>query len=137
MAADRHRSRTRARSAICAGSAQGRLGVLRGSQRYSLRSAPSPTAPSSSRPPVTFLLSCRFCAIIGAKSSGRKGGDERVAQAVYVEIEMPADLGEFKLPEGVNQRLQELLGRQDRGEPLTPAERSEAEGSWRWPSFFR
>jgi hypothetical protein len=54
--------------------------------------------------------------------------EETMAEPVYLEIEMPADLGEFKLPEGVHQRLQELLDRQDQGEQLTPAERREAEG---------
>jgi hypothetical protein len=34
----------------------------------------------------------------------------------------------FRLPKGVNGRLQDLLDRQDRGEELTPAERMEAEG---------
>lgn len=47
---------------------------------------------------------------------------------VLVEIEMPSDLDEFKLPPGVDDRLQYLLDRQDRGEPLTPPERKEAEG---------
>jgi len=47
---------------------------------------------------------------------------------VVMEIEMPASLEEFRLPEGVHQRLQDLLDRQDQGEPLTPAERREAEG---------
>jgi len=47
---------------------------------------------------------------------------------VLVEIEMPAELEKFKLPEGVDQRLQELLDRQDQGEVLTSAERKEAEG---------
>lgn len=51
-----------------------------------------------------------------------------MSQHVLVEIEMPAELAKFKLPEGVDQRLQELLDRQDRGETLTPAERKEAEG---------
>lgn len=35
---------------------------------------------------------------------------------------------EFKLPTGVNERLQDLLDRQDQGIALTPAERTEAEG---------
>lgn len=47
---------------------------------------------------------------------------------VLVELEIPGDLDRFKLPPGVNDRLQELLDRQDRGEPLTPNERREAEG---------
>jgi len=51
-----------------------------------------------------------------------------MSQHVLVEIEMPGDLDRFKLPKGVNKRLQHLLDRQDRGEGLTPAERLEAEG---------
>lgn len=47
---------------------------------------------------------------------------------VVMEIEMPADMEEFRLPEGVHRRLQDLLDRQDRGQPLTLAERKEAEG---------
>jgi hypothetical protein len=47
---------------------------------------------------------------------------------VLVEIEMPSDLDQFKLPTGVDERLQDLLDRQDRGESLTPGERREAEG---------
>jgi hypothetical protein len=49
-------------------------------------------------------------------------------QHVVVELEMPSDLEQFKLPPGVDERLQDLLDRQDRGEPLTPSERREAEG---------
>ena len=51
-----------------------------------------------------------------------------MSQHVLVEIEMPSDLDQFKLPPGVDERLQDLLDRQDRGEPLTPRERKEAEG---------
>ena len=51
-----------------------------------------------------------------------------MSQHVMVEVEMPGDLVKFKLPKGVNKRLQHLLDRQDRGEELTPAERREAEG---------
>ncbi len=47
---------------------------------------------------------------------------------VVVELEIPSELEKFKLPEGVQQRLQELLNRQDRGDVLSSAERSEAEG---------
>ena len=47
---------------------------------------------------------------------------------VLVEIEMPSELDQFKLPPGVDERLQDLLDRQDRGETLTPGERREAEG---------
>jgi hypothetical protein len=51
-----------------------------------------------------------------------------MSKHVLIEIELPADLERFRLPEGVNRRLQELLDRQDAGEDLTPAERQEAEG---------
>lgn len=51
-----------------------------------------------------------------------------MSQHVLIEIEMPADVDKFRLPKGVNNRLQGLLDRQDRGEELTPAERMEAEG---------
>ena len=51
-----------------------------------------------------------------------------MSQHVLVELEVPTDLDRFKLPQGVNDRLQELLDRQDRGEALTAAERTEAEG---------
>ena len=51
-----------------------------------------------------------------------------MSQHVLVEIEIPADLDKFRLPKGVNERLQGLLDRQDQGEKLTPAERLEAEG---------
>ena len=47
---------------------------------------------------------------------------------VLVEIEMPAEMDKFKLPHGVDDRLQSLLDRQDRGEALTASEREEAEG---------
>ena len=49
-------------------------------------------------------------------------------QHVLIELELPADLETFRLPEGVQQRLQDLLDRQDHGMDLTPAERQEAEG---------
>lgn len=47
---------------------------------------------------------------------------------VLVDLEMPPDLEQFKLPSGVNDRLQKLLDRQDHGETLTDSERREAEG---------
>ena len=43
-------------------------------------------------------------------------------------IDPPADLARFRLPGGVAARLRCLLDRQDAGDPLTPAERAEAEG---------
>ena len=51
-----------------------------------------------------------------------------MSQHVLIEIELPTDLAQFQLPEGVNKRLQTLLDRQDRGKILTRAERQEAEG---------
>ena len=45
-----------------------------------------------------------------------------------IELEVPDDLARFRLPAGVNARLQELLDRQDDGVPLSAAERQEAEG---------
>ncbi len=50
-----------------------------------------------------------------------------MAQSVF-QIEIPEDLSHFKLPRGVNDRLQTLLDRQDSGEQLTVEERREAEG---------
>jgi hypothetical protein len=47
---------------------------------------------------------------------------------VTIELQMPADLRHFRLPAGVQARLQDLLDRQDRGVVLTAAERNEAEG---------
>jgi hypothetical protein len=47
---------------------------------------------------------------------------------VLVELDLPADLEQFKLPPGVNDRLQVLLDRQDQGERLTDSELREAEG---------
>lgn len=49
-------------------------------------------------------------------------------QNTTIKIEMPFSIGQFKLPKAVNNRLQELLDRQDKGEKLTSAERNEAEG---------
>ena len=49
-------------------------------------------------------------------------------QAVQIEVTMPGDLARFRLPKGVQKRLQKLLDKQDQGRALTAAERSEAEG---------
>lgn len=51
-----------------------------------------------------------------------------MAQSVTIELEMPGDMKQFRLPKGVNRRLQELLDRQSRDGKLTRAERQEAEG---------
>lgn len=51
-----------------------------------------------------------------------------MSQMVAIKLEVPDDLARFRLPRGVNARLQELLDRQESGQRLTPAERKEAEG---------
>ncbi len=51
-----------------------------------------------------------------------------MSQMVAIQLEVPDDVARFRLPRGVNQRLAELLNRQDSGERLTAAERKEAEG---------
>lgn len=51
-----------------------------------------------------------------------------MAEPILVEIEIPDDLAGFHLPDGVRERLQTLLDRQDQGLDLTEAERREAEG---------
>ena len=48
-------------------------------------------------------------------------------QMVAIQLEVPDDLARFRLPPGVNTRLQELLDRQDSGKRLTAAELSAAE----------
>ncbi len=45
-----------------------------------------------------------------------------------LELDLPADLARFRLPEAVAARLQSLLDRQDSAQPLTAQEREEAEG---------
>jgi hypothetical protein len=45
-----------------------------------------------------------------------------------VTLQLPDDAPRLRLPDGVHRRLQYLLDRQDRGEALTPDERSEAQG---------
>jgi hypothetical protein len=54
--------------------------------------------------------------------------DRNVSESFLVEVQFPDDMNRFRLPAGVESRLQELLDRQDAGQPLTDAERSEAEG---------
>ena len=51
-----------------------------------------------------------------------------MSQTITIEMELPDDMAQFRLPAGVHNRLQKLLDRQDKGLPLSPAERSEAEG---------
>jgi hypothetical protein len=49
-------------------------------------------------------------------------------QAIQLEVRMPGDLAKFRLPKAVEKRLHALLDKQDHGQPLTPAEKGEAEG---------
>jgi len=51
-----------------------------------------------------------------------------MSHVVAVELEIPDELAGFRLPPGVDARLQALLDLQDRGQRLTAAERAEAEG---------
>jgi hypothetical protein len=47
---------------------------------------------------------------------------------VNFDLELPADLDRFQLPQAVEARLQTLLDKQDAGLTLAPEERAEAEG---------
>ena len=51
-----------------------------------------------------------------------------MSHTVTIEMELPDDLAQFRLPLGVHSRLQALLDQQDQGQRLTAAERAEAEG---------
>lgn len=45
-----------------------------------------------------------------------------------LEVDLPDELAQFRLPAAVAARLQSLLDRQDAGQPLNDAEQAEAEG---------
>lgn len=47
-------------------------------------------------------------------------------QSVLVQLDIPADWKSLRLPSALNQRLQDLLDRQDDGAKLTEREREEA-----------
>jgi hypothetical protein len=51
-----------------------------------------------------------------------------MGRAVQIQVEMPDDLAQFRLPGAVQRRLQHLLDVQDEGHGLTTEERDEAEG---------
>jgi hypothetical protein len=51
-----------------------------------------------------------------------------MATTASIDFPVPAGLRGFKLPRGVRNRLDALLDKQDNGQPLTAAERREAEG---------
>ena len=59
-----------------------------------------------------------------------------MSQAIEIQLEVPDDFPRFRLPEGVQHRLQQLLDRQDEGEILSDEERSEAEGLVNVAEFF-
>ena len=51
-----------------------------------------------------------------------------MSQSIVVQLAGQDEIDRLKLPEALDQRLQHLLDRQDRGEPLSESERTEAEG---------
>ena len=51
-----------------------------------------------------------------------------MSQVVTIELDLPDDLAQFRLPPAVNARLRQLLDRQEKGIPLKETERREAEG---------
>lgn len=51
-----------------------------------------------------------------------------MAQPIVLEVEIPESLEGLSLPRGVDERLQNLLDRQDQAEELSSEERLEAEG---------
>ena len=57
----------------------------------------------------------------------RRRADTR-APGVTIELDLPDDLAQLRLPLAVNARVRELLDRQDSGIPLKETERREADG---------
>ena len=51
-----------------------------------------------------------------------------MSRSVVVELDMTGDLKQFRLPKGVNRRLQQLLDKQSRAGKPSATERREAEG---------
>jgi hypothetical protein len=49
-----------------------------------------------------------------------------MSQSILVELDLPSDWSEFRLPPALHDRLQELLDRQDQEGKLTARERREA-----------
>ena len=49
-----------------------------------------------------------------------------MSESVFVELDLPHDWQQFRLPGALHPRLQELLDRQDREEKLSPKEQREA-----------
>ena len=65
---------------------------------------------------------------IDERSDFRSAQVRHMTSIVQIEIELPEDLARFQLPEGVQERLNILLDKQDGGQPLTDSEHREAEG---------
>jgi hypothetical protein len=51
-----------------------------------------------------------------------------MSKAASIRLELPDDLDNIHLPDGVEHRLNSLLHKQDNGNPLSDDERREAEG---------
>jgi hypothetical protein len=58
----------------------------------------------------------------------RQQRDAEFRMTLTLEVDLPGDLAQFRLPDAVGARLQSLLDRQDSGQPLTAPEHEEAEG---------
>jgi hypothetical protein len=78
--------------------------------------------------PLWWYEDCRASNIGISRGSEKWRKGANMPPSVLIELEIPADLEQFRLPAGVQRRLQELLDRQDRGTVLSPAERQGAEG---------
>jgi len=63
----------------------------------------------------------------GASAAGDNRTDE-ITMTFTLEVDLPDELAQFRLPDAVAARLQTLLDRQDSGQSLTDSERAEAEG---------
>ena len=57
-----------------------------------------------------------------------------MSQAIHLELEVPDDLARLRLPAGVQQRLTELLDKQDTGTTLTDAERKKKKKKKKTPT---
>ena len=53
-----------------------------------------------------------------------------------IEVDLPADLARFRLPDALGARLQDLLDRQEAGNLLSEQERGEAEGLVDYAEFL-
>ena len=60
--------------------------------------------------------------------SGQKSGTATMPKTLMVQLDLPKDWRTFRMPRGLQARLQELLDRQDQTGKLTRRERQEANG---------